>query len=449
MQKKISVKHWLHNVMRRKFNNEISKLRTKIAELEKRLRYDAQTGLYSREAFFEHFQTNVSEGDFIIFLDLDDFKSVNDNYGHDIGDTLLVEIARAVRDIIGEHGYVARLAGDEYLMHISAQYSDIIVTLCDNVRHAINKTVVELGDLKISRSASMGITTVRSGMTPQNAIIEANHALTYAKQGGKNKMISLSERGKSLLPKAPSLEEVRLGLQRDEIKYHVQPIFRLKTMEVVGYEALLRWYRRNGEVIGPAQFINTMTKAYDAQTEPPLNAAYQTAAWAVFQRDKFIAFNISGAFLKKVAYHGLDWINTIVGDIPWNFVVFELVETIIDCEEDSIANVISDLRSQGVRIALDDFGIGQSTLERLQRIHVDIIKIDRSFLYAAVASQRDAKILQGMINIATASGAETVIEGIETKDQLQLATMLGATYAQGFYLGEPVSPNEWEETIFE
>lgn len=427
--------------------DDIAKLRATVALLEKRLRYDAQTGLYSKEAFFDHFESQACKGDYLIFLDLDNFKSVNDNYGHDVGDQLLVKIAVTVKDALKDYGYVARLAGDEYLIHIAARYADMIDAIIEDVRQAISKTNIELGDLKISRSASFGLTNVRAGMTPQNAIIEANHALSFAKKNGKNTMVKLSERGKNLPLQAPSLEEVRLGLQRKEIKYHVQPIFCLTAMEVIGFEALLRWHRRSGEVIGPAQFINTMTQAYDVQTEPPLEAAYQTAAWAVLQQKKFITFNISGAFLNKIAHQGLDWIDTILRDIPWDCVIFELVETIIDCDEDSIAHILVELRKRGIRIALDDFGTGQSTLERLQRTHVDLVKIDRSFLYAAIASERDANILQGMINIAAASGAETVVEGVETEGQLHMARMLGATYAQGFYLGEPVLPSEWKDAM--
>lgn len=418
-----------------------------VAALEKRLQYDPQTGLYSKAAFFEHFETCAQSGDYLIFIDIDDFKSVNDNYGHDIGDQLLTKIAEAMSFTIDEQGFVARLSGDEYLIHIAPPYAAMIDLIAENLRVAVQQTDVSLGDLNISRSASLGLTRVRAGMTPLNAVIEANRALNFAKQEGRNRVVKSPERARTLTPRPPSLEEVRLGLQRSEIKYHVQPIFRLGTMQIVGYEALLRWHRRNGEIIGPSQFLNTMTQAYDAHTEPPLNAAHQTAAWAALQQNKFIAFNLSGAFLNKVANNGLDWISKIVGDIPKDRIIFELVETIIDREADNIASVIEELRSNGVRIALDDFGTGQSTLERLQRVHVDLVKIDRSFLHAAAESARDARILQGMINIATASGAETVLEGVETEEQLRLAHKLGASYAQGFYIGEPATIMDWDARV--
>lgn len=440
----MSFTHWFQEKLHRTCHTDIAELRALVAQLEKRLKYDAQTGLYSKEAFFDHFETNARQGDCLIFLDLDDFKSVNDNYGYDIGDKLLNKIAASIKDAAGEQGYVARLAGDEYLIHVTSQYAPSIDAIAENLRLAVRQADIKLGNLRISRSASMGLTRVRAGMTPQNAVIEANRALISAKQNGKDKLVKSPERTTTLMPRLPSLEEVRLGLQNGEIKYHVQPIFRLKTMQVVGYEALLRWYRRNGEIVGPSQFLNTMTQAYDAHTEPPLKAAYQTAAWAVFQEGKFIAFNISSAFLKKIAQNGLDWVNTIVGDIPLDCIVFELVETIIDREEDDISNVVAALRKQGVRIALDDFGTGQSTFERLQKIPVDLVKIDRSFLHAATESERDASILQGMVDIATASGAETVLEGVETDAHLQLAHMLGASYAQGFHLGEPASTSDWD-----
>lgn len=416
---------------------QIARLRREVNRLEHRLRYDDLTGLHSREAFYDHLSVHASEGDGLIFLDLDDFKSVNDDYGHEIGDRLLARIAQALAEAVGPRGFVARLYGDEYLVHVPAPHTAEIDSIAEDIRIAIRATRVRLGALTISRSASIGIVRVAHGMIPRQAVIGASRAMYAAKTGGKDQATRLQDGKPDLMRRAPTVEEVRLGLQRDEFGYHVQPIIDLSTRKVMAYEALLRWHRSNGEVIGPPQFLTTLTGAYDDRTAPPLKAAHATAAWAALTRKTAIAFNISSAFLEQIARQGLHWVNTIVGDIPYDCIILELVETIIDRQDDGIARAVAQLRDRGVRIALDDFGIGHSTLERLQKVPVDLVKIDRHFMAAAMESTRDRDILHGMIDLAHASGAATVIEGVETEAQLDLATGLGATHAQGFHVGRP------------
>ncbi|WP_101069027.1 EAL domain-containing protein [Roseovarius salinarum] len=148
-----------------------------------------------------------------------------------------------------------------------------------------------------------------------------------------------------------------------------------------------------------------------------------------------------------MAHKGLSWINTIVGDIPHDRIILELVEAIVDREGDAVARAVAELRERGVRIALDDFGIGQSTLERLQRVPVDFVKIDRHFINAAFNTRRDRDILNGIIDVGLVSDAATVVEGIDTQAQLDLAQELGATHAQGFFLGQPAPISHWSTPV--
>jgi len=419
-------------------------LKRRIAELERQLGTDDLTGLATKQWFYEYFSDNAQAGDAVIFVDLDDFKSVNDTYGHAIGDQLLVEIAKALADTVGQSGEVARLAGDEFIGLLHGVDEDRLQSLGAEIINAISACHIPVGELIVSRQASLGLARVKQGMKTRDALIEADNALREAKRSGKKKAVLLKERGLQLTPMLPSLEEVHLGLSRNEIGYYVQPIFNLSRAELWGYEALLRWQRANGEVVGPAQFLSTMTKAYGYGADPPLEAAHATAAWAALGQGKHIAFNVSSAFLAQVADQRLDWVQKIVGDIPTDRIVFEIVETVVEHEASSVARVVANLRERGVKVALDDFGIGQSTLSRLQTVPVDYVKIDKHFLAAAIRSGRDRDILFKMIDLICASEAKPIVEGIETEEQLALVKATPAEYGQGFFLGRPNPISHWD-----
>jgi len=157
----------------------------------------------------------------------------------------------------------------------------------------------------------------------------------------------------------------------------------------------------------------------------------------VLDRSKYISFNISEAFIKRIADEGLAWVDELVGNVPHDMIVFELLETIVDRSEDAAAAAISKLRQKGIRVALDDFGTGYSNLQRLQGLDVDLIKIDKRFVHGAAKSSRGLDILASMVDLSHRLSAQTVIEGIETAQHLDLARQVGATYVQGFFLGRP------------
>lgn len=435
-------KMWLKSLFRNAQDRrrcQLVELQDRVTDLERQLMVDTRTGIPSRQYFFDHFAQQARAGDFVVLLDLDDFQSVNIDYGHKVGDRLLRVIARALHDAIGTNGIVARLEWDEFLVLSQGVSQSQIAALVDTILHAIQTAGVAVGELTVTRQATAGVISVTAGMTVNEALIRADWALVAAKKAGGNRAVFFTGHQVPSRQAKPSVEEVRLALQKGEIGYHVQPIVDLTDLRPQGYEALVRWRRASGEVIGPAQFLNTMTGAYDARTKPPLEAAHRTAAWAAHEQDVFIAFNISAAFLDHVGRHGVDWVSTLIGDVPYHRVVFELVETIVDRDKDRVSEVVAALRAQGIRVALDDFGIGQSTLERLQKIPVDIVKVDKHFLHMAERSPRDMEILRGMVELSRSAGAISVVEGVETERHLDMARALGADWAQGYLFGRPAA----------
>lgn len=419
-------------------------LRKEIEALQNHLRFDPTTQTLSKAGFYEDYTKFARPGDVILFADLDDFKSVNDSYGHHVGDRLLFEVGQVLTEKVAPNGFVGRLAGDEFLILMPSSEAERDFAYSQSICSSVLTAKVMVEDVTISRSASVGFVIVEEEMDPEHIVINANSALRAAKLEGKNRARMFSTKILTENSRSPSIDEIRLGLKRNEIGYFVQPIFNLESLSCFGYEALLRWERKDGEILGPAHFLNLMTSAYNDETKPPLAAARLVAEWVAKKQCKCISFNISAAFLKQLTDKGTEWISEIIGEVPYEMVLFELVETIVDSGDDSMAMAVSELRDKGIRIALDDFGIGHSTLQRLQSVPVDYVKIDRHFLVAASISVRDEEILRGMVELIHASGAEAIIEGIEKQSQLDLAISLGASLGQGFFLGRPGPIAEWD-----
>ena len=411
-------------------------LTRRISELERQLRYDELTEVLTKRAFYEHLKAVGRTGDCMLFIDLDDFKSVNDGYGHLAGDALLKMVARKLREAISENSAIGRLAGDEFLVHIPKKAEGNCDAEVNRILENVVEAEIEVEDYKVSRSASIGISTLDESAEPDEAVILANSALRRAKREGKNRAVRRSPKFDSLSGR-PTIEQVKLALQREEIGYFVQPVHNLKQGGIWGYEALIRWRRPNGEVLGPAQFLELMTKAYNTNTRPPTRAANEVARWVTKETDACLSFNVSEAFLQRIALDGIDWLEDLLDNVPTDRIIFEIVETTALSDEDNLAVAFRRLRDVGIRLALDDFGIGQSTLSRLQRIPVDFVKLDKKFLRAATVSERGHKIFKGIVDLVHSGGAEAVIEGIESKDDLEIARQSGADYAQGFFLGRP------------
>ncbi|MBT8411937.1 MAG: bifunctional diguanylate cyclase/phosphodiesterase, partial [Octadecabacter sp.] len=368
---------------------------------------------------------------------LDDFKSVNDHYGHAAGDQLLKRIVRALMAVIADLGFLVRLAGDEFVVVLNKMPEAAFNDLETALRAAVANAKITVGTLEVSRTASLGFVKLDQKMDVPTAIGLADDALLQAKAAGKNRTQGFDRRARRLTPVLPSVDAVRKALQIGEIGYHVQPIFRADGQEAAGYEALLRWSRASGEVLGPSQFLDTMTKAYNAATRPPLEAARATSQWAVNSKGKYISFNVSEAFMLRIINEGLGWVEDLVGDVPHDKIVFEVLETVFDRQNDYVTKAVCALRSCGIRIALDDFGTGYSSLERLQWLEVDFVKIDKQFVHEAAQSHRGMDIFQSVVDLTRRIGAKSVVEGIETEDHLTLARQSGADLLQGYFLGRP------------
>ena len=409
----------------------------RINELEFRLATDGLTGARSRDFFLDSFQGYAENGGALFFIDIDNFKSVNDHYGHRTGDLLLKRIVEKVQICLSGGDFIARLGGDEFVVLSGSNDLSHIDNMGPLILDAISAATVTIGELSISRGASIGCVNLFETLDAHAAIDLGDTAMRSAKNLGKNRIHTLTWRVGQKNELTPSVDELMLGLERNEIGYYLQPIVCCRRRCVTGYEALLRWERSDGRVLSPSEFLTTMTDAYSANARPPLEFAREATEWVTLNHEAFCCFNISLSFLERIANRDFDWVMEIIGKSPRDRIVFEITEAAFQSELGRVVEVMEELRKSGIRIALDDFGVGASNLERLQRMPVDIVKMDKRLVRGVAHDAKTRDILKGTIELCHAAGARVVVEGIEQEDQFEIVRELGAEYAQGFHLGLP------------
>jgi len=386
----------------------------------------------------------------LLFVDLDDFKSVNDGYGHEVGDALLKAIASAMVDRCRGGDFVARMGGDEFCVFLEDCDLEQATKAADRFGHAVANTFILAGDTRVRRTASVGVTSLDPDQSLLDALIVADAATYAAKRKGSNCVVAADEEVWDHLMQRqsrPTTEDLADALDADEITYFVQPIFDLAAQKAVGVEALIRWVKPDGNVLGPDMFLDLMTANYSRNLRPPLVAANKLATtFTTMDPPLFCAWNISSSFLGRNLPDDPQWIYDLLNGVDPNRTVFEIVESAVIENPENTRRLLHMLRDTGIRVALDDFGTGLSNLERLVEYPVDIVKIDRSFV-SRIGQGANTAILQGLVAMRDSMGFEIIAEGIETVEQMDRVQALGITKAQGFLLGKPGSVAHWEKEL--
>ena len=251
---------------------------------------------------------------------------------------------------------------------------------------AVVEANVEVAGRRVIRTASIGVCELRPDQKMESALNVADAALYEAKSKGKNQILAGDHevvRRMRQKQSRPSAEEVGAALENGEITYFVQPIFDLEQDRIEGVEALIRWVKPDGEILLPGQFLDLMADSYKRGVRPPLEAANEAAiGFSKLDPPIYCGWNISSKFLNNTVIPGLDadWLKALFNGLPPEMTVFEIVESTVIDNPAATKTLIKTLRSRGMRIALDDFGIGMSNLERLLEYPIDIVKINRSFV---------------------------------------------------------------------
>jgi diguanylate cyclase (GGDEF)-like protein/PAS domain S-box-containing protein len=416
------------------------------ARLAHQANHDPLTGLPNRTRLAEHvaerFRVGTSDLS-CLFLDLDNFKVVNDSLGHPAGDELLVEVATRLRATVRPGDLVARFGGDEFVVVCEGLDQDAAVQLAERVGQVLSRPV-RLGGVDVRPGASVGVTVQTEEHTAADELIrDCDIAMYQAKSGGKGRITVLDQRGRAeARDKLRLVAELRDAVERREITLTYQPIFSTADGSAGAVESLARWEHADRGRISPATFVPLAEEsglisplgllvldetcrqltAWDAELGPAAPARANVNVSALQLDD-----NLPGHVQAALRRHGLG---------PERLSI-EITESALMTDPAAARGILQQLRDLGVQLAIDDFGTGYSSLAYLRHLPVDCLKVDRSFV--AELADGHAEIASAVIALARSLNLCTVAEGVETAEQAAELTRLGATFLQGFRLAQPMT----------
>lgn len=375
------------------------------------------------------------------FLDLDNFKQINDTLGHSIGDELLSKTAGRIAKSLRRDDLVLRVGGDEFVIILEERRDDVETRL-RSIRAAVSQPL-RIGNYDIKITCSIGMAFFpEHGETTAEIVAAADLAMYDAKHNGRDSIATFTPNmADDLRKKFTRIEELRKAVERDEFVLHFQPQVDLVSGRISGVEALVRWQHPVEGLLGPAEFIGLAeeTGLIVELGESILNkACRQAQAWAAAGLSPVkMAVNISPRQFQGGLVQQIRSVLKETGLAP-SMLEIEITETLIIQDVDTSVRIMRAIKQMGVSLALDDFGIGYSCLGMLKTFPLSCMKIDRSFLTHLPGKTKDSAIVSIMIQLAGSLGIDVIAEGVETSEQATFLRNAGCPYGQGYYFSRPV-----------
>jgi len=373
-------------------------------------------------------------------VNLDGFKPINDLFGQAAGDEILCQVAHRLKACVPDGATVTRHDGDEFAIVLPLVFERIGAERAGQLIKDVLSAPYDLGDRNVRLSASLGFAVYPfAGEDFEELMKSAETALYRSKRRGRGQITVYSREIAQEMKQATQLEQaLRNAIINDTVDVHFQPIVRLRDNRVVGFEALARWIDPDLGFVSPAVFVPLAEERgfIDTLSETLLRkAAEATLAWP---RDLFLSFNLSSVQLMdlRTSFNTLSILNS-VGFDPRRLEM-EITETAVMTSADTARRIIKELKDAGIRISLDDFGTGQSSLGRLREFTFDKVKIDRAFVSAITTDRTSEHIIKAIVSMCEGLDLEVVAEGIETEAEAQKLRELGCGMGQGYHFGKPV-----------
>jgi diguanylate cyclase (GGDEF)-like protein len=425
--------------------NEVVRRRNAEAQAVGLAYHDTLTGLANRRKFDEHLAALAPDGTYgLIMVDLDDFKPVNDIFGHTAGDVVLTETASRIVEACGREALVARFGGDEFAIVTEAlEDRSELEALAQRIAGKFEKPFV-VGSADATILASIGITLY----TPQtqraeDAVREADLSLYQAKEDATASYCFFDPAMEVRLRRRKSMErKLRVAILQKTVKPYFQPLVDLTSKQIIGFEALARWNDPEFGQIPPDEFI-ALAEESGLITDLSMcllrEACQEATRWPAHLK---LAFNLSPKQFKDKLV-GLRILG-VLGEtgLAAQRLEIEITESSLVENREQARQTLASLRSAGVRIAIDDFGTGYSSLYHLREFRFDNLKIDRSFIQAMERGNDDAVIVQAILNLSRGLGLVATAEGIERLDQLSSLLSSGCQHGQGYLFGKAMSGEE-------
>ncbi|WP_212826851.1 bifunctional diguanylate cyclase/phosphodiesterase [Catellatospora sp. TT07R-123] len=418
-------------------------------ELTHRAFHDSLTSLANRALFVDRVTLAVDRARRnssiagVLFIDLDDFKDVNDTLGHPVGDQLLAEVAERLRGVLRPHDTAARLGGDEFAALIEdAADTAAIERVAERVVRAL-ALPVPVGDHLVPAEASVGVATTRHADDGDELLRHADLALYAAKGAGKGQwrryQPALHE---ALIERLQLRADLDRAVAEQEFSLRYQPVVGLDGRRTVGLEALVRWEHPARGTLSPDEFIGVAEESgliVPIGTQVVRQALAEAALWPTrVGTGPYVSINVSARQFRTPGVVA-DLLRELdEAGLPPHRLMLEIVETLLLHDEEEVWADLAELREAGVRVAIDDFGTGYSSLSYLRQVSLDVVKLDKSFVGAIETSPQQRALVEGIVRLAATLGLEVIAEGIETEQQREILHDIGCPFGQGYLFSKPL-----------
>jgi len=420
--------------------------------------YDSLTGLTNRKLFEEELKLTLKQIQrhqrhiALLFFDLDNFKTVNDTLGHDVGDQLLIQVGKLIQERIRNCDTLARWGGDEFVLLLDElTHIDDCSIIVEDIQDAF-KNPIPIGEHKLQISFSIGINIYEEGQDAAEMIKNADMAMYLAKEGGKNNYtFYTSTIGEQVLSYVKLNTSLVQAIQKQELTVHYQPQIEISTGKIVGAEALVRWEHPQDGIIFPDQFIPIAEEKghiVEIGQQVLQQSCQDMKAWV----DKGYKLKSIGVNLSVKQIRQKEFIQTVIdalqkSGLSASYLEFEVTETMLMNEHEYAFDILDALRDLGITLSIDDFGTGYSSLSYLKKLPIHKIKVDKSFIDDIANDENDVEITKAIIAMSHSLGLKVLAEGVEDAAQLKVLKELKCEKYQGYYFSKPVPADKFEELL--